>query len=91
MTVQSVTTESDLPPDVSLNECTGPVGSDIAACPSRTLIEKLDVVLQRGFDLTLLVVLDPSFPSIRDEPACDKVVVIRIELILPPPLRLESF
>lgn len=75
---------------MSFNEQTGVVTSPVATSPARTLIEKLDVVLKSGLDLALGVVLDPCFPSIRNQPPRDKVVIISVELVLTPSLSLEA-
>ena len=79
-----------LRPHMSLRNETGVIASPVAASPSRTLIQELDVVLESRLNLALHVVLDPSLPSIGDQPTRNKVVIISVELEFAPTLRLES-
>ena len=77
-------------PDMSLRAQAGVIGPPVAPSPTRTLVQELDIILQRGFELTFLVVLDPSLPLMGHEPAGDKVIVVRIELELGPSLSLKT-
>ena len=76
---------------MSLGEKTRIIASPIAASPSRTLVQELDIVLKCRLNLALLLVLDPSLPLIRDQPPRHKVIIIRIELEFPPAFSLEPF
>lgn len=75
---------------MSLGEEAGIVAPPVAARPPRALEQELGVVLERRLDLTLAVVLDPRLPPVRDQPAGDEVVVVRVQLELAPALRLEA-
>jgi hypothetical protein len=75
---------------MSLNAKASVVRPPVATSPAGTLIQELDIVLECGFDLAFLVVLDPGLPLIGDQPSSDEVVVVRIELKFAPPLSLEA-
>lgn len=80
-----------LRPDVSLCDEASIIASPVAACPSGTLVQELDVVLKGCLNLGLPVVLNPCLPLLRDQPASHEIIVVRIELILTPALSLEAF
>lgn len=75
---------------MSLDDHTRVIASPIATSPTRALIEKFDVVLQRSLDLALRIVLDPCLPSVRHQPPSDKVIIVGVELVLTPSLSLEA-
>lgn len=79
-----------LRPHMSLSNKTGVVASPVATSPSRTLVQELDIIFQGRLDLALHVVLNPSLPSIGNQPTCDKVVIVSIELELTPTFSLET-
>lgn len=83
--------ERDLRQHVSLGHKTGPVAAPVAPGPTGALVEELETVLQGGLDLALAFVLNPGLPLVAHQPARDKVVVVCVEDILSPTLRLESF
>lgn len=79
-----------IPPNISLINQRCPVTPPITSRPPQTLLQKVRIILQRRLNLTLLVVLDPRLVLMRNQPPRHKVVVIRVQLVLPPPLRLEA-
>lgn len=78
-----------LRPNVSFSNEAGIVTTPVAASPSRALIQEFDVVLERRLNFAFLIVLNPSFPLVRDQPSSYKVVIVRIELEFTPALGLE--
>lgn len=80
----------DLLPNMSFRNQTSIITSPIAASPPRALVQVLEIVLECRFDFTLSVVLNPCRPLICNKPSRNKVIVIRIELILPPSLCFKS-
>lgn len=75
---------------MSLSEEARVVTSPVATSPTGALIQELDVVLESGLDLALLVVLDPSLPLVRDKPPGNKIIIVSVELELSPALGLET-
>lgn len=63
----------------------GQVAAPIASRPSSALLEEYRVILQCSLDLDLGVVLNVGFPTVRDHPARNEVVVVGIELVLAEP------
>jgi hypothetical protein len=61
------------------------IAAPIASRPSSALFEEDRVILQRSLDLDLGVVLHVGFPSVRDHPASNEIVVVGIELVLAKP------
>ena len=80
-----------LRPNMSFSNQAGIIASPIASCPTRTLIQELDVVFQGRFDLTLHVILNPCLPTVRNQPTWDKVVIVGIEMVFTPTFGLEAF
>lgn len=79
-----------IPPHVFFDTKACEVTSPVASCPTRALVQELHPILQRGFEFTLVVVLNPSLPLVAHEPACDKVVVVSVQDVLSPPFALET-
>ena len=75
----------DLLPNVLLMKHTGQIASPVAAGPSSTLLQEDLVVLERGLDFGLGMVLHPGLPAMRHHPASDEVVVVGIQLVLAKP------
>lgn len=71
---------------MSVPKHAGDVTPPIAARPSQALLHEVGVVLQRGQDLGLFVVLVSDFLVVGHEPAGHEVVVVRVELIPAEPL-----
>lgn len=82
---------SNLRKHVSLPDQARPVASPVAAGPSRALVEELETVLEGSLDLALALVLDPRLPLVAYQPTSHKVVVIRVQDVVAPSLRLEPF
>ena len=61
------------------------VTSPIAPCPSKALVQELSIVLQCCLDFAFRMVLHIRLPTMRNHPAGDEIVVIRVELILAEP------
>ncbi|KAI2018457.1 hypothetical protein LOZ48_006779, partial [Ophidiomyces ophidiicola] len=69
----------------------GQVAAPVAARPAHALLQELGVVLERGLDLGLGVVLEVRLPAVRDHPAREEVVVVGVELVAPePPLLVRE-
>lgn len=76
--------------NVSLSDKAGPVTAPVATSPSRALVKELGTVLEGGLELTLLLVLNPGLPLVADEPAGDKIIIVSVEDVFAPFLRLEA-
>jgi hypothetical protein len=61
------------------------VASPVAPGPAKALVQELPIVLERGLDFALGMVLHVRLPAVGDHPAGDEVVVVRVELILTEP------
>lgn len=70
---------------MTLAKHAGQIAAPIASRPSSALLEEDRVILQRSLDLDLGVVLDVGFPTVRNHPASNEVVVVGIELVLAKP------
>lgn len=72
-------------PNVLLVKHRSQIAPPITSGPAGALLQETRVVLESCQHLRLWVVLHISFPSVRDHPASDKVIIVGIELVLPPP------
>lgn len=61
------------------------IAPPIASGPASALLQETRVVLEGSQHLRLRVVLHISFPTMRNHPAGDKVIIVGVELVLPPP------
>lgn len=77
-------------PDISLAHQARPVTSPVAACPSGTLIEKLDPIFKGSLNFALVLVLNPGLPLMADQPSSNKVVIVGIQNPLSPLLVLKA-
>lgn len=80
----------NLPPDIFFGHHASPVAPPVTPSPARALIQELGAVLQGRLELTLSLVLNPCLPLMANEPAGDEVVIISVEDVWPPFLRLET-
>lgn len=86
----SVSRSENSLPNVALGNQAGPVAPPVAASPARALVKEFVAVFQRGFDFALVLILDPGFPLVADQPTGDKIVVVSIQDPLSPFLILKS-
>lgn len=62
------------------------VGTPCISCPPQDLLQKAPIGLHCAKQLGLLAALHVRRPSVADHPAGEKLVVARVELVLPHPV-----
>lgn len=74
-----------------LSKQAGQIAPPVTACPTKTLLEELGVVLEGGLYFTLGVVLHVCLVTMGHHPPGEEVVVVGIELIMTkPPLLIRE-
>lgn len=74
-----------LVPDLTLDKQAREVASPVTSSPSQTLLQELGVVFESGLNLTVWMVLHVYLPIVIDQPSCDEIVVVGVELVLAKP------
>lgn len=88
--VESIGAPWLLPKHMALPAQTSPVAAPVASGPARALVQELHALLQGGLNLAFPIVLDPGLHLVADQPASHKVVVVGIENVTSPALRLKA-
>jgi hypothetical protein len=72
-------------PDITFSKHAREITSPVASCPSQALLEEFWIVFQGRKHLTLGMVLHVRFVLVRHHPPRQKIVVVRVELVLAKP------
>lgn len=79
-------------PDPSLSTQAGKIAAPVASGPPQALLQELGIVFKSCLNLTVWMILHVNVPIMIDQPSCNEVVIVSVELVLtkPPLLICEA-